>query len=181
MKTVTGEDGHPHLLSVPITMHVTEAQKAHLEGKHKIAVKYKGHIHAVIDEPVFFPNRKEEICARSFGTFSPHHAGAQPIMAQGDWLVSGAAMHFTKRVHFDDGMDKYRRTPLEIEAEIAARGADAVYAFQVRNPLHNGHVLLLKDTREQLLKQGFKNPILLLHPLGGWCKDDDVPLKDRMH
>jgi len=55
-----------------------------------------------------------------------------------------------------------------------------VYAFQVRNPLHNGHVLLLKDTREQLLKQGYKNPILLLHPLGGWCKDDDVPLDTRM-
>merc|ERR1712195_293392 len=29
-------------------------------------------------------------------------------------------------------------------------------------------------------KQGYKNPVLLLHPLGGWCKDDDVPLKERM-
>ena len=27
---------------------------------------------------------------------------------------------------------------------------------------------------------GFKNPILLLHPLGGWTKDDDVPLQTRM-
>lgn len=71
-------------------------------------------------------------------------------------------------------------TPKEIQSAIQAKGADAVYAFQVRNPLHNGHVLLLKDTREQLLKQGYKNPVLLLHPLGGWCKDDDVPLKERM-
>lgn len=39
---------------------------------------------------------------------------------------------------------------------------------------------MLKDTREQLLKQGYKNPILLLHPLGGWLKDDDVPLNYRM-
>lgn len=90
-------------------------------------------------------------------------------------------MHFTKPVKFNDGMDKYRLTPREISELIKVKGADAVYAFQVRNPLHNGHVLLLKDTREQLLKQGFKNPILLLHPLGGWCKDDDVPLVDRMH
>jgi 3'-phosphoadenosine 5'-phosphosulfate synthase len=86
-----------------------------------------------------------------------------------------------KRVTFDDGMDKYRYTPAEINDLIKARGADAVYAFQVRNPLHNGHVLLLKDTREQLIKQGYKNPILLLHPLGGWCKDDDVPLGPRIH
>jgi 3'-phosphoadenosine 5'-phosphosulfate synthase len=39
---------------------------------------------------------------------------------------------------------------------------------------------LLKDTREQLMKQGYKNPLLLLHPLGGWMKDDDVPLDYRM-
>lgn len=31
-----------------------------------------------------------------------------------------------------------------------------------------------------LEERGFKNPVLLLHPLGGWTKDDDVPLKIRM-
>ena len=25
--------------------------------------------------------------------------------------------------------------------------------------------------------RGYKKPVLLLHPLGGWTKDDDVPLK----
>jgi 3'-phosphoadenosine 5'-phosphosulfate synthase len=30
------------------------------------------------------------------------------------------------------------------------------------------------------MKQGYKNPLLLLHPLGGWMKDDDVPLDYRM-
>jgi 3'-phosphoadenosine 5'-phosphosulfate synthase len=130
---------------------------------------------------VFFDNRKEEICSRTFGTFSTKHPAAAVIMAQGDFLVSGSGMRFFKRVQFHDGIDQFRLTPSEISHKIAERGADAVYAFQVRNPLHNGHVLLLKDTREQLLKQGFKNPILLLHPLGGWCKDDDVPTQTRMH
>ncbi|XP_014218068.1 ATP sulfurylase 2-like, partial [Copidosoma floridanum] len=37
------------------------------------------------------------------------------------------------------------------------------------------------DTRRRLLEErGFKNPVLLLHPLGGWTKDDDVPLETRM-
>lgn len=71
-------------------------------------------------------------------------------------------------------------TPEEIKKIAIERNADAVYAFQVRNPLHNGHCLLLIDTREQLLKMGYKNPILLLHPCGGWTKDDDVPLDTRM-
>jgi len=107
-------------------------------------------IYAVVSEPTFFENRKEEICSRVFGTFSGKHAGAEPIMAQGNWLVSGSSMHFTRRVRFDDGMDKYRYTPSEIADQIKAKGADACYAFQVRNPLHNGHCLLLNDTRGQL-------------------------------
>ncbi len=48
--------------------------------------------------------------------------------------------------------------------------------FQLRNPVHNGHALLMKDCRRQLIERGYKNPVLLLHPLGGWTKDDDVPL-----
>lgn len=58
--------------------------------------------------------------------------------------------------------------------------ADAVFAFQLRNPIHNGHALLMQDTRRKLLERGYRNPTLLLHPLGGWTKDDDVPLPVRM-
>lgn len=57
---------------------------------------------------------------------------------------------------------------------------DAVFAFQLRNPVHNGHALLMQDTRRRLLERGYKHPVLLLHPLGGWTKDDDVPLNWRM-
>lgn len=57
---------------------------------------------------------------------------------------------------------------------------DAVFAFQLRNPVHNGHALLMRDTKRRLLERGYKNPVLLLHPLGGWTKDDDVPLDWRM-
>lgn len=29
-------------------------------------------------------------------------------------------------------------------------------------------------------ERGFKNPVLLLHPLGGWTKEDDVSLYTRI-
>ena len=62
------------------------------------------------------------------------------------------------------------KTPAQLRQEFARRGADAVYAFQLRNPVHNGHALLMTTTRQQLLDEGYTNPVLLLHPLGGWTK-----------
>jgi len=41
-----------------------------------------------------------------------------------------------------------------------------VFAFQLRNPVHNGHALLIHDTQRRLKERGYKNPVLLLHPLG---------------
>lgn len=58
--------------------------------------------------------------------------------------------------------------------------SDAVFAFQLRNPVHNGHALLMKDTHRRLEERGYRKPVLLLHPLGGWTKEDDVPLLWRM-
>jgi len=76
MHTVTDAVGKRHLLSVPITMHVSEQQKVALSTQKKFAIRYKGVVYAVVEEPVFFANRKEEICSRAFGCFSPDHAGA---------------------------------------------------------------------------------------------------------
>lgn len=41
-------------------------------------------------------------------------------------------------------------------------------------------LLLLQDTQSKLVERGYKKPVLLLHPLGGWTKADDVPLHIRI-
>jgi 3'-phosphoadenosine 5'-phosphosulfate synthase len=55
-----------------------------------------------------------------------------------------------------------------------------VYAFQTRNPTHAGHAYLMRSAGEDLRKKGYKKPVLWLSPLGGWTKDDDVPLDVRV-
>jgi 3'-phosphoadenosine 5'-phosphosulfate synthase len=84
------------------------------------------------------------------------------------------------RILWNDGLDQYRLTPNQLRAQVREMHADAVFAFQLRNPVHNGHALLMNDCKRQLVERGFTKPVLLLHPLGGWTKDDDVPLKTRM-
>merc|ERR1711981_28028 len=77
-------------------------------------------------------------------------------------------------------MDQWRLTPEEPNKKWKDMGADAVFVFQLRNPVHNGHALLMQDTGRKLKEEGFKKPVLWLSPLGGWTKDDDVPLDTRM-
>lgn len=84
------------------------------------------------------------------------------------------------RIKWNDGLDQYRLTPNELRSRFKQLKCDSVFAFQLRNPIHNGHALLMQDCRRQILERGYKNPVLLLHPLGGWTKDDDVPLPTRM-
>jgi len=38
----------------------------------------------------------------------------------------------------------------------------------------------VQDTRDKLIERGYSHPVLLLHPLGGWTKADDVPLHIRI-
>jgi len=85
MKTITTPDGKRHLFSVPITQPVSKDEYETLKSEKKIALKCSalGHdeILAVIENPVFFDNRKEEICTRTFGTMSAKHPKVERIMA----------------------------------------------------------------------------------------------------
>lgn len=47
-------------------------------------------------------------------------------------------------IRWNDGLDEYRLTPMELRAKFQQMGADAVFAFQLRNPVHNGHALLMQ-------------------------------------
>ncbi len=101
------------------------------------------------------------------------------IYDSGDWLAGGE-LEVLDRIRWHDGLDEFRLTPNELRSRFRALSADAVFAFQLRNPVHNGHALLIRRCREQLDSRGFQRPVLLLHPLGGWTKEDDVPLPVRM-
>lgn len=46
--------------------------------------------------------------------------------------MSYAQVELLGRVVYNDGLDKYRLTAKELVQEFVKRGADAVFAFQVR-------------------------------------------------
>jgi len=103
-KTLTVDD-KVFLMPCPITQHVTDAQKEEFKDAFAITLTYKGKNLAVINAPVFFANRKEEISTRTFGCFSTKHPYTHNIMSQGEWLVSGESMDFLEKVMWNDEMD----------------------------------------------------------------------------
>ncbi|XP_073722903.1 bifunctional 3'-phosphoadenosine 5'-phosphosulfate synthase 2b [Misgurnus anguillicaudatus] len=172
-------DGGTINMSVPIVLPVSKEDKERLDGSAAFALQFRGRKVAIMRNPEFYEHRKEERCARQWGTTCPKHPYIKMVMEGGDWLAGGDLEVF-ERVLWNDGLDQYRLTPRELRQKFKEMRADAVFAFQLRNPVHNGHALLMQDTKRRLLERGYKNPVLLLHPLGGWTKEDDVPLDWRM-
>ncbi|XP_052426931.1 bifunctional 3'-phosphoadenosine 5'-phosphosulfate synthase 2b [Carassius gibelio] len=172
-------DGGVINMSVPIVLPVSKDDKEKLNGCTAFALEFKGQKVAIMRNPEFYEHRKEERCARQWGTTCPQHPYIKMVMESGDWLAGGDLEVF-ERIRWNDGLDQYRLTPRELRQKCKDMRADAIFAFQLRNPVHNGHALLMQDTKRRLLERGYKKPVLLLHPLGGWTKEDDVPLDWRM-
>ena len=177
--TIT-RNGTKHNQSIPIVLPVNDEAKKSIEGKDAICLTYKGERLAILRKPEVYAHRKEERCARTWGVYTTEHPHMKEhINDAGDWLVGGEIEQI-RRIQWRDGLDKYRFTPAELQKKFDALNADAVFVFQLRNPVHNGHALLMQDTKRKLIERGYSKPVLLLHPLGGWTKQDDVPLDVRM-
>uniref|UniRef100_A0A671T8F7 Bifunctional 3'-phosphoadenosine 5'-phosphosulfate synthase 2-like n=1 Tax=Sinocyclocheilus anshuiensis TaxID=1608454 RepID=A0A671T8F7_9TELE len=172
-------DGGVINMSVPIVLPISKDDKKRLDGCAAFVLEFKGQKVAIMRNPEFYEHRKEERCARQWGTTCPQHPYIKMVMESGDWLAGGDLEVF-ERIRWNDGLDQYRLTPRELRQKFKEMRADAIFAFQLRNPVHNGHALLMQDTKRRLLERGYKKPVLLLHPLGGWTKEDDVPLDWRM-
>lgn len=173
-------DGSLTNMSIPIVLAIDDAQKESLQGATSFAIKDPaGDIIAIMTNFEIFPHNKEERCARTFGLTDPSHPYTELIYASGDHLVGGD-LQVLKKFTYGDGLDEFRLSPQELQAEYKRRGADAVFVFQLRNPIHNGHALLMTSCREELISRGFKNPVLVVHQIGGKVKGDDIPLDVRI-
>lgn len=168
-------------MSLPIVLAIGDEDKERIGDSGSVALAGPdGDLIAVLTSIEIYKHNKEERIARTWGTTAPGLPYVEEVITPaGNWLIGGD-LEVLKPIKYNDGLDHYRLSPQQLRKEFDKRQADAVFAFQLRNPVHNGHALLMNDTRRRLLEMGFKNPILLLHPLGGFTKADDVPLDVRM-
>ncbi|KAF8369499.1 hypothetical protein HHK36_012704 [Tetracentron sinense] len=175
------DDGSVVNMSVPIVLAIDDLQKQRIGESTQVAlIDRDGNAVAILSNIEIYKHNKEERIARTWGTTAPGLPYVEEAITHaGNWLIGGD-LEVIEPIKYSDGLDRFRLSPAELREEFTRRNADAVFAFQLRNPVHNGHALLMTDTRRRLLDMGYKNPVLLLHPLGGYTKADDVPLNWRM-
>jgi ATP sulfurylase/adenylyl-sulfate kinase len=105
-----------------------------------------------------------------FGTTDTAHPGARIVLQGGTWGIAGTVTLLGRPPSPFPGYDL---TPGEVRAARANRGWKTMVGFQTRNPVHRAHEYLQKVALETV--DG-----LLLHPIVGETKGDDLPADVRM-
>ncbi len=108
--------------------------------------------------------------AAVYRTEDEAHPGVAYLLARPVHLVAGEVTVLPLAT--DLPFFEHRLTPAELRAEIARRGWIRIAGFQTRNPIHRAHEHLTKLALEAA--DG-----LVIHPLVGETKNDDVPAAVR--
>ncbi len=158
--------------TIPVTLSVTEDERAKLKPGDDVALRSRdGRLLAVLHLAEIFKYDKQLEAERVYLTTEDKHPGVKAVYAQGDYLLGGhvSVVEQPKRHEFAP----YRYTPRELRALFAERGWRSVVAFQTRNPVHRAHEYIQKCALETV--DG-----LLLHPIVGETKADDIPAPVRL-
>jgi sulfate adenylyltransferase len=131
---------------------------------------HSGRIYGVLDVMSVYTYITDVEAERAFGTTDSAHPGVARLYEQAPLYVSGPVTVFDR---VEPAFPELSKDPAETRAEFARRGWKRVVGFQTRNPIHRAHEYLTKVALETV--DG-----LLIHPLVGETKSDDVPAATRV-
>jgi len=125
---------------------------------------------AVLEVEDVYEYDKEREAQQAFGTTDGKHPGVERLYAQKPLYLAGRVTVFERA---EAPFPQLALDPADTRAEFAERGWKRVVGFQTRNPIHRAHEYLTKVALETV--DG-----LLIHPLVGDTKSDDVPATTRV-
>jgi sulfate adenylyltransferase len=152
--------------ALPVCLAVDEAPR----GDEVALADETGRTLAVLEVEDVYDYDKEREAERCFRTTETAHPGVARLDAQKPRYLAGRVTVFERR---EPEFPELALDPAETRAIFAERGWRRVVGFQTRNPIHRAHEYLTKGALETV--DG-----LLIHPLVGETKSDDVPAETRV-
>jgi sulfate adenylyltransferase len=125
---------------------------------------------AALEVSGVFSYDKEREAERCFRTTDEAHPGVARLYAQQPLYLSGKVTVFER---LEPAYPELALDPADTRRVFGERGWKRVVGFQTRNPIHRAHEYLTKGALETV--DG-----LLVHPLIGETKADDVPAEVRI-
>jgi sulfate adenylyltransferase len=158
--------------TIPVTLAISAEEAKRLAGATEVALKDgNNQVVAILNLEEIFPFDKEHEAQMVLQTTSDTHPGVQYLSTVGDHCLAGPIMLLQRP---DRGeFTNYLLDPKETRFLFEHRGWSRVVAFQTRNPVHRAHEYILKCALETV--DG-----LLLHPLVGETRGEDVPAEVRL-
>jgi sulfate adenylyltransferase len=171
LETMHLENGLPW--SIPVTLSLTADDAKRIGGAGSVALLGPGSSSplAILEVAEIYERDRLKEALAVFGTDDVAHPGVAALYASGDFCAAGEVTALRLPEH--DTFQQYRLTPAQTRAAFAERGWKTVVGFQTRNPIHRAHEYIQKCALE--IVDG-----LLVHPLVGATKDDDIPADVRM-
>jgi sulfate adenylyltransferase len=158
--------------SIPITFRVDhKTAESFREGQEIALTDERQNILAILHLEEKFEYDKKLAAKAVYRTDSAEHPGVDILYKRGDVLVGGKVS--VLRLPENREFLFYRLAPAETRKIFKDRGWKTVVGFQTRNPVHRAHEYIQKCALE--IVDG-----LLLHPLIGETKSDDIPADVRM-
>ncbi|QDU65833.1 sulfate adenylyltransferase [Engelhardtia mirabilis] len=164
---------------IPTILPVTDAEAATLEVGGKAALVRDGHVFGVLEVAEINDWDKAAFIKGCYGTDRTDHPGGAL------WTEDKRSKYVAGKIRlvpFKDERPFAKRvmSPRETRSLIAQAGWEQTIGFQTRNPLHRAHEYALVYGAEVILRETGRNTGVILNPLVGQLKGDDVPAATRM-
>lgn len=158
--------------TIPVTLSIKEEVLSHMKPPFEVALGGDDDgILGIMEVDDLFEIDKEREAKHVLGTTDDAHPGVR-YLSSVSGICAGGRVTILDRMK-DDLFEKYHLDPKETRILFKEKGWERVVAFQTRNPIHRAHEYLLKCALEMV--DG-----LLIHPIMGETKSDDIPADVRM-